>query len=321
MRLRPVAAWVAALLSVIAIVGVVGISPAQAHASGAHVFTRGGPMVGFTHAAERSNRRATCQPSSGLCPQSNTVWSGYTAVEPLGRLFSSVSASWVQTAARCGKGSDAWTLFWVGLDGAANGSNFHSVEQGGTSAQCIGGRRPQYEAWWEMYPANSVQLTYPVSVGDAVTANVTSSTTDGTITITVDDTTSGNSLTAVVSNASAPVNPDTYTVTVDGVTTGPTPYDSSLCGPSDPNGPCGTSAEWVVEAPSGAPGPYPLAHYRTVHFQAASAVDAEGNQGTILNPNWNTDALDLTTEAGTVKARVSGLNKAGSAFADTWMHP
>jgi hypothetical protein len=280
-------------------------------------------MSGFTHPAERSNTRATCQPASGPCPEDNTVWSGYTAVEPLGRIFTSVSASWVQTAASCARGSDAWTLFWVGLDGASNASNDHSVEQGGTSAQCVGGRKPQYEAWWEIYPANSVQTTFPVYVGDDITASVTSDTTDGTITITVDDTTPAhsNSLTAVVSNASAPDNPDTYTVTVNGVTTGPEPYDSSLCGPSDPNGPCGTSAEWVVEAPSGAPsGYYPLARFHTVRFQSANAVDAEGNQGTILDTYWNTNALDLTTQEGATMARVSGLNKSGSAFSDTWVH-
>jgi hypothetical protein len=317
-----VAALVFALLSVTAIVGVAGISPAEARTARAHLVAKARPMMGFTHPAERASRRATCEPASGPCPQSNTVWSGYTAVEPLGRLFTSVSASWVQTAASCGTGSDAWSLFWVGLDGASNAVNSDSVEQGGTSAQCVGGRKPQYEAWWEIYPANSVQLTFPVHVGDEITASVTSSTTDGTITITVDDTTTGDSLTVVASNASAPVNPDTYTVTVDGATTDPTPVDSSLCGPSDPSGPCGTSAEWVVEAPSGAPDGiyYPLARFRTVHFQAASAVDAEGNQGTILNPNWNTDALDLTTETGALKARVSGLNKPGSSFADTWMH-
>ncbi|HTT86483.1 MAG TPA: G1 family glutamic endopeptidase, partial [Acidimicrobiales bacterium] len=142
---------------------------------------------------------------------------------------------------------------------------------------------------------------------------------DDTITITVDDTTSGDSLVAVVSDSAA-ADPDTYTLTVDGNSSGPDAFRSGLCGPSDPNGPCGTSAEWVVEAPSGAPGGlYPLARYRPITFQSANAVDAEGNQGSILSPDWNTDALDLTTEAGLLLARVSGLNKPGTSFTDTWV--
>ena len=278
-------------------------------------------QVGFTNPAARTRNRSTCGArSTGPCPQANTVWSGYTIVEPLGRQITTVSASWVQTKAKCSRGSDAWSLFWVGLDGAANADNNHSVEQGGTSAQCEGGGSPVYEAWWEIYPANDVETTFPVAVGDHISASVVYSDSDNTITITVDDTTSNNSLVAVVSDSAA-ADPDTYTLTVNGNTSGPDAFQSTLCGPSDPNGPCGTSAEWVVEAPSGAPGGlYPLAHFRPITFESAQATDAEGNQGSIASPDWNTSALDLTSQAGLLLARVSGLDQKGTSFTDRWVH-
>ena len=92
-------------------------------------------------------------------------WDGYfTYVASEATDFNSVKASWVEPAVTC-PASNAWTVFWVGLDGWWN----DTVEQGGSSARCVGGT-PQYDLWWEMYPTNGIQLMTGIVVraGDAI---------------------------------------------------------------------------------------------------------------------------------------------------------
>lgn len=283
--------------------------------------------VAFTHPAENSTVNSFCQPTPPRpCPHTNDVWSGYTLSPAPGRPFASVSANWVQPSATCPE-VDAWALFWVGLDGWSSGDS-STVEQGGTSAECTtnpsGRTIVSYSAWWEMYPTNSVILTFPIAVGDHISASVVYSSTDSTYTITVDDVTSGQSLVAVSATSSAAVNPNTYTVTItqDGVatTTGPTSYSpSAVCSLSAP---CqNTSAEWVVEAPggNGAPGTlYPLARFRPITFRQAAATDDQGDQGGIINTSWVDSAVDLTNTAGKYLASVNRLRKAGTQFRDVW---
>src|ERR1700722_6959164 len=117
-------------------------------------------------------------------------WDGYiTYVSSEGTDFDAVQAEWTQPTVTCPK-SNAWTVFWVGLDGWWN----DTVEQGGTSAECIKGV-PQYETWWEMYPTNAITTVFAINPGDAMTAAVTYKTATSTFVITVSDTTSGNSFT------------------------------------------------------------------------------------------------------------------------------
>ena len=231
---------------------------------------------------------------------------------------------WVQTAATCPK-PDAWALFWVGLDGWSSFDS-QTVEQGGSSAQCMGGKAVDYEAWWEMYPTNSVTTAFPIAVGDAISASVVYSATDSTYTITVDDVTSKTSLVVLSALAAASVNPNTYTTTItkNGVatTTGPTSYEpSQVCNVAMP---CqNTSAEWVVEAPGGDNGGsgslYPLARFHTVTFKGATAADNQGDQGPITDPAWQDAAIDLTSTNGTYLAGVGGLKKKGTEFRDFWI--
>lgn len=100
---------------------------------------------------------------------SSTNWSGY-AVTGANGAYSDVKGSWVQPSVTCGSRQTAYSSFWVGLDGY----NSNSVEQLGTDSDCSRGR-PTYYGWWEMYPNPSVQLStssYPVSPGDTLTAEV-----------------------------------------------------------------------------------------------------------------------------------------------------
>lgn len=94
----------------------------------------------------------------------STNWSGYAAT---GGTYTSVSSSWVQPQVKCT--TRGIVAFWVGLDGWGS----DSVEQDGTGVDCADGS-PQTFAWWETYPANSVQeYGDPVDPGDRLTSTVT----------------------------------------------------------------------------------------------------------------------------------------------------
>ena len=56
--------------------------------------------------------------------------------------------------------SAQYASFWVGLDGFTSSS----VEQTGTDSDCSG-RTPDYYGWYEMFPADPVNFTNPVSPG------------------------------------------------------------------------------------------------------------------------------------------------------------
>lgn len=291
---------------------VVGATPAAAKKAP----RTGHAQTVFSHPAESSPSNSFCQPKVNKpCPQSNTVWSGYVVSPESGHQITTVSASWVQSAVTCPK-PNAWVLFWTGIDGWSQIGNA-TVEQGGSSAQCVGGGSPvQYMAWWEMYPTNEVQTVFPIAVGDHITSSVVFSSVDRTYTVTVTDDTSGHSFVVVCS-----VPDNAYTITVDGVTTGPTSFADTpgavLC---SPGAPCqNSSGEWVVEAPGGnGGGLYPLAHFRPFVFKAAHAVDTAGHQGPIPTNGWLFTALDLKTVSGIDEANVKGLTNHGSSFRVVW---
>ena len=94
----------------------------------------------------------------------STNWSGYAAT---GRTFTSVASSWTEPTGTCSSGYQ-YSSFWVGLDGY----NSNSVEQTGTDVDCSG-RTAQYYAWYEMYPAYSVEIHHTVRPGDTISASVT----------------------------------------------------------------------------------------------------------------------------------------------------
>jgi hypothetical protein len=93
-------------------------------------------------------------------------WAGYVVVG-FGP-HSSVSSSWTQPAVNCATTPNAFSAFWVGLDG--DGSK--TVEQTGTEASCEGGVA-SYSAWYEMFPKRPFNYPNPVVPGDNLTATVT----------------------------------------------------------------------------------------------------------------------------------------------------
>jgi Peptidase A4 family len=122
----------------------------------------GGPMVSLSGGA--GVRNGTVNPVSA-----SLNWAGYAVESNTSGAFRSVSASWREPRVNCsGVRGRRLASFWVGLDGA----NSNSVEQLGTDSDCRG-KTPSYFAWWEMFPAVSVDFHTSVRPGDLMTASVT----------------------------------------------------------------------------------------------------------------------------------------------------
>ena len=155
-------------------------------------------------------------------------WSGYAAH---GGTYQSVSASWVEPTGHCSGSGHQYSSFWVGLDGF----NTQTVEQTGSEVDCANGR-PQYYAWYEMYPAFPVNFSNSVSPGDHFSGSVTYNG-GGSFTLTLSDTTKGWTHTEHKSLGSARRG----------------------------------SAEVIVEAPSSNSGVLPLANFGTVSYSASAA--------------------------------------------------
>ena len=208
----------------------------------------------------------------------STNWSGYADYNAQ---FTAAHAAWTQPDVTCASAGRSYAAFWVGLDGYTS----DSVEQIGTDSDCAGTNRPVYYGWYEMYPAGSVNLSsarYPVSAGDAMSANVS---------------VRGTSFTLVLSNATRGWR---FTTTQ----TSTTAQESS--------------AEWVAEAPSSCfitCRVLPLADFGTVTF-TGGIVNNFG--GTISSSTH--DAIVMVTPGNTIKAQPGALTAYGTSFSDTWYH-
>jgi hypothetical protein len=261
---RTAAHWRVPLAAVALILGSLGAAAGTAGAAGAattatHPGTTntrpGGAVGGFQPGGLVKAHGATATATRGVKNGSTTStnWSGYVLTGGSGA-FNSVSSSWTEPAASCSSGTQ-YAAFWVGLDGY----NSDSVEQTGSDSDCSGGT-PDYYGWYEMYPADPVYFTNPVSPGDSMSASVAVSGTSYTLTLT--DSTQGWTQTENETGS----------------------FDNS-------------SAEVITEAPSSAQGPLPLADFGTVNYSGASA---NGTSMSSQNPTSITmvgssgDQLDST---------------------------
>ena len=91
-------------------------------------------------------------------------WAGYADT---GATFTSITGSWVEPAVTCTADHDLFAP-WLGIDGYSD----QTVEQTGVQASCATGKAV-YSGWYEMYPANPVYYSNPVSAGDTFTATIT----------------------------------------------------------------------------------------------------------------------------------------------------
>jgi hypothetical protein len=214
-------------------------------------------------------------------------WDGYiTYTSSESTDFSTVAASWIQPTVTC-EAKNAWTVFWIGLDGWFN----DTVEQGGTEAQCgaVNGS-PVYSMWWEMYPTNSIQTVLVINPGDEITASVKFATATSVFTIKVTDVTTGKSFTRREQCAS-------------GLT-------------------CDRSSADVITEDVGrysGSGYFPLADYGTMGYSKAKVTNAADESGSISASDWLN--ASVTESAGTTTyATVTPLSGHGSSFDTVWNH-
>jgi Peptidase A4 family len=131
--------------------------------------------------------RATAPGNATTVPTISLNWSGYAATSR--KRFTYVNTQFVQPAITCTGIKYAYTSNWAGLDGY----NDNTVEQDGTAAWCgENGRTAHYVAWYEMFPAASVNV-FKVQPGDIIDASVRYA--SGTFTLTISDLTSGQTAT------------------------------------------------------------------------------------------------------------------------------
>lgn len=215
----------------------------------------------------------------------STNWSGYAVESP--SQFTEVTSTWVQPTAKCSGFGDTYASFWVGLDGYASSS----VEQLGTDSDCGFFGSPSYYAWYEMYPAASVEISttqYPVKPGDTLTASVTRS---------------GTSYTLAMKSSEG----WTFSTTQTG---------------SDAN----SSAEWIAEAPDTCFLGIFCTNASLTNFGSVTFSGSEAAVGGALEPvssfttNSGPHEITMDSTTGTTRAQPSALSTNGEGFSDTWHH-
>jgi Peptidase A4 family len=217
--------------------------------------------------------------------EDSTNWSGYAVT---GSSFTSSKASWIVPTATCSKTPNTYAAFWVGLDGWTSST----VEQTGTDSDCDGSS-PSYYAWYEFYPNPSYLISsVPVSPGNKMSASVTYSGSEFTITITNETTGKSYSKSSKVSGAKR------------------------------------SSAEWIAEAPccTNSGGILPLADFGTVDFgqdytdvTSTNYATDSSVTGPISDFGSNVyESIMVNGKTGADEAVPSGLSTDGSSFTVKW---
>jgi hypothetical protein len=212
-------------------------------------------------------------------------WGGYAAEtnfsSPQSGTVTSVSGSWIVPAVTPSANSSLAPLsdcaVWVGIDGLDNST----VEQVGTESYIYNGVIT-YDAWYQMYPDSSL-ITFTVSPGDSITANVTFGLPHhlNQFQLSLTDNTSGRYFTV---------------------------YEPSTA--------LRTSAEWIVEAPTASDGIAPLPTFGSVSFTNAQATIGS-TTGAIDDPSWQVEQITMSNPAWDDTMNPSDLSDSGSGDSAT----
>ena len=189
----------------------------------------------------------------------STNWAGY-AIHRSGVSFRRVSAEWTQPHATCIAGRRSFSAVWVGLGGYNETSR--ALEQVGTEVDCDVHGKVASSAWVELVPDPSWTVSLRVRPGDAMHAEVT--VTGHRVLVELDNLTQHQSFRATRHAGS---------------------IDTS-------------SAEWIVEAPSGCINAVscealPLTNFGSVTFASAAATSSTGRAGTIMDGHWGRTKIKL----------------------------
>ncbi len=211
-------------------------------------------------------------------------WSGYVATGPgststtasPAMSYTDVTGQWVQPKAVCTPGSPTSVAIWVGLGGYSETSQ--DLEQTGTSADCSESGQASYYIWYELVPADSVNVTsLKINPGDMIASVVQVKGTQ--VLVQVIDRTRRTRFTRHLRMAT----PDL------------------------------TSAEWIAEAPSqcsvsGFCRQIALTDFGSIDFTQSFAT-GNGIGATMSSPNWMLTALQLVPKAH----RMFGANDVSSS--------
>ncbi|HEX4864053.1 MAG TPA: G1 family glutamic endopeptidase, partial [Acidimicrobiales bacterium] len=158
--------------------------------------------------------------------------------------FTAVSGNWNVPSVGA-TSSPSYSAAWVGIDGFNN----NSLIQTGTEQDYYNGAS-HYAAWWTTSAQNFGEqpINQTVSPGDPITATITRTASTSTWTITLKDTGS---------------HPWTFTKSL--TYTGP-----------------GSSAEWILEAPTVGGRVAPLAHYSLTTFDPGT-IDGNSNPNLVAS--------------------------------------
>jgi len=221
---------------------------------------------------------------------SSTNWSGYVAglnlAKPVPFSVSAVAGSWIVPSVQA-MGHDTWCSIWVGIDGSGS----PTVEQIGTEHDIRNGVQSHY-AWYEMFPLGSNEIVgFPVEVGDQITASVAFIPLGGSVL----QPNSDLFILQIFNNTKK-----LYTAI---------PYITSTRMQR-------VSAEWIVEAPY-LNAILPLSNFATA-FMFNCAAMINNISGSISNPAWQNESMDMVSASGVAKASTSPLSSDGKSFSVVW---
>lgn len=210
-------------------------------------------------------------------------WSGYALTAAPGSV-TSTSGSWKVPAVNCNSTPNSAASFWVGIDGYSN----NTVEQIGTDSDCNNGVASYY-AWYEFYPHNSVNInSFPVSIGDVISAQITFDANTKSFTVTLTD--------------SSRPQQQPFSITTKMPSAG------------------AASAEWIAEAPwSG--GTVNLSNFGSIPFMNCRATVNGKATGVGPFSNSNVYAITSVSKNGTPMAVPSAIAPDNADFSITWNSP
>ncbi len=232
----------------------------------------------------------SCTPAALADSTTSGNWAGYAA-HGAGVHFRSVSARWRVPTGSCASGGQGFSSIWIGLGGYSQTSN--ALEQTGTELDCSPDGRAVESAWYELVPAAAHTVNLSVRGGDLI---------QGAVTV------AGHRVTVVLQD----------------LTTHRSFRQTSVASQVD-----SSSADWIVEAPSGCDASgncftLPLADFGSAAISAARAVTKNGHRGSVTSRWWGATKITLAPHAarffaGTAdgtggKAIPSSLTAQGSAF-------
>jgi len=222
-------------------------------------------------------------PDGPMTVTTSPNWSGYMVT---GSSFTKVLGSWIVPTYHCIKTPNTGSISAVAMDGSSTTSTtFESI---GTGSNCVGNHF-QYYAFYELYPTASGRISnFPVKSGDVISAEITYS---------------GSQ----------------FTVTISNITQG-TFFSKSAVVPRAPR----SSAEWIVTRTNGFTylmdfGKVSAGIDYTSIADTDWATDSSVT-GPIRDFGGRVVKINMMSSANLVEATPTALTTDGSSFVVNWNH-